>query len=114
MSRTIRLVFASALVSLGVATSVSADPRAASLEAVLVALAESPADHRALAEYDRSRAESEFERAASLRRAARHVVGGKLFEVSATRARRLARAQRLEASARELAVQAARHSALAG
>lgn len=84
------------------------------LEALLAASADVPAEHRALADYYRAQAAAERARAQRLRSAARHLTGGKLFQVSALRSHRVSQAEMLEASALEHEQLAEQHAGLAG
>jgi hypothetical protein len=111
MVRSFAAAFTVFALSASLTTSAAADPSPASLEAVLVASAQTPAEHRALAAHYRRQAELERERAARLRRAARHLGAGKLFQANAARAQRLSQAKRLEASANEHEQLASRHDA---
>jgi hypothetical protein len=86
----------------------------ASLEAVLVASADSPAEHLAIASHYRARAADERARATQLREAAKHLGGGKLFQIAALKAQRLTQARRLEASARAHEEIAQQHEQQAG
>jgi hypothetical protein len=108
------------VLALGLPITAQADARSdsnaapTSLEALLAASAHEPAEHRALAEYYRSQASAERSQASRLRSSARHLGGGKLFQISALKAQRLSRAKMLEASAREHEMLAAEHEEMAG
>jgi hypothetical protein len=108
-----------ASVVLGISLAAFADdaaPRTSeriSLEALVAASATEPAEHQALANYYGERAAEARVRAATLRSAAKHLTGGKLFQVTALKSQRLSRAKMLEASARELDTLAAQHAAAA-
>ena len=87
-------------------------PRA-SLEALVVASADEPAEHQALAIYYRERAAEARARATTLRSVAKHLTGGKLFQVTALKSQRLSQALMLEASAQDLDALAAQQAAAA-
>lgn len=115
MSRPISTVITVLALSLPIAAQADVQSPAppASLEAVVAASVDKPADHRALAEYYRVQAAAERSQAARLRSSARHLGGGKLFQVSALKAQRISRAKMLEASAREHEMLAAEHEEMA-